>query len=169
MRKTLINDQGYILIYKPKHPFANNIGYVREHKLVMEKNIGRYIDSSKEDIHHINEIVSDNRLENLILLTKSEHRRTHAGWKMINKEWYKPCSDCKELLPLDRFYKRNNGKTLYICAECSCKRSKIKSFFARLKCVLCGKIRSAQVLHYKNPPKHCRSCSALLDWKRRKK
>ncbi len=60
------NDAGYILVKKPNHPFCNNLGYVREHRLVVEKYLGRYL-KPKETTHHINEIKDDNRIENLML------------------------------------------------------------------------------------------------------
>ena len=56
----------YIIIYKPKHPFAINKKYVLEHRLIMEKYIGRYL-TKKEVVHHINNINNDNRIENLFL------------------------------------------------------------------------------------------------------
>ena len=67
-----VNSQGYILIYKPDHPFSNTRGYVREHRLVMEENIGRYLEPN-EAVHHINGNKSDNRIENLQLMTHSQH------------------------------------------------------------------------------------------------
>lgn len=33
----------YILIWKPNHPFCHHDGYVFEHRLIMEKKLGRYL------------------------------------------------------------------------------------------------------------------------------
>lgn len=62
--------RGYILIYKPDHPNAINKRYVFEHRLVIEKKIGRYLERW-EIVHHINGIKDDNRLENLELLPRN--------------------------------------------------------------------------------------------------
>lgn len=74
-RKT---EDGYILVYSPSHPFKTINNYVREHRLVMEKKIGRYL-KPKEVVHHINEIRDDNREENLLLFPNMpahiEHHR----------------------------------------------------------------------------------------------
>jgi len=55
--------KGYVFIYMPKHPFAKDT-YVYEHRLVMEKILGRYL-KPKERVHHLNKIRDDNRPENL--------------------------------------------------------------------------------------------------------
>ena len=71
------NSNGYILIYNPYHPFCDGKGYCLEHRLVMEKLIGRYL-TPKEEVHHRNDIRDDNRPKNLKLLAnKSEHGKIH--------------------------------------------------------------------------------------------
>ena len=55
---------GYIQVFAPDHPFCTVRKEVCEHRLVMEKKIGRYLDPA-EIVHHLNEIKDDNRLENL--------------------------------------------------------------------------------------------------------
>jgi hypothetical protein len=69
------DERGYILIYLPEHPYGKG-NYVYEHRLVMENKIGRYL-IKNEVVHHINEIKYDNRIENLQLMTNSEHTTLH--------------------------------------------------------------------------------------------
>lgn len=59
--------KGYVLVRNPSHPRAkSNSGYVLEHILVMEEFLGRYL-AEGEQVHHLNGIKDDNRLENLEL------------------------------------------------------------------------------------------------------
>jgi hypothetical protein len=69
--------QGYILVYRPDHPFASKSGNIMEHRLVMEQVLDRYL-KPEERIHHINGIKDDNRPENLQLFDNlSKHSNYH--------------------------------------------------------------------------------------------
>jgi predicted DNA-binding protein YlxM (UPF0122 family) len=81
-----INDAGYKMIFNPNHPRAHQ-GKVREHIVVMENKLGRplkFISPNHPDnevVHHKNKIKTDNRIENLELMTFYEHVQLHAKLK----------------------------------------------------------------------------------------
>ncbi len=75
-------DHGYRLLRFPEHPFSNSAGYVREHRLVMEKHLGRYL-LPTEVVHHKDENPLNNELSNLELYrNNAEHLRVELSGKI---------------------------------------------------------------------------------------
>lgn len=69
---------GYVLLWEPTHPNKSMKGWQYEHRLVVERAIGRYL-SSDEQVDHINQVKDDNRSENLQVLSASVHSsKTYA-------------------------------------------------------------------------------------------
>lgn len=69
---------GHVLEKAAQHPYAKK-GFVAQHRLVMERHIGRVL-HPHERVHHINCIQDDNRIENLHLCAStSDHNNSHAS------------------------------------------------------------------------------------------
>lgn len=70
-----LDADGYMLVKVPGHPHANASGYVREHRLVMEKVLRRYL-SPTEVVHHKDANKLNNVPSNLeVFPTNGDHLR----------------------------------------------------------------------------------------------
>ena len=79
---------GYLMVRQPDHPYADAKGYVRVHRLVMEKHLGRYL-TPDEDCHHKDRDKLNNQIANLEIMSRSDHTKLHleageVGWG-VNK------------------------------------------------------------------------------------
>lgn len=76
------NRAGYICVMSFYHPYKNKCGYVMEHRLIIEKRIGRFL-KPKEACHHVNKIKDDNRFKNLMAFkTQMAHNSFEANHKI---------------------------------------------------------------------------------------
>lgn len=104
-RKEKIERGGYWYVLSPDHPNSSKQGYVAEHRLIMEKHLGRFL-GKDEEVHHKDYNKKNNSIENLQLLTRKdhgiitmrdrgpdiwkkvwteEHRKKHIEWMKGNK------------------------------------------------------------------------------------
>ena len=82
---------GYLLVWSPDHPFSGSSGYVMEHRLVMERWLRSYEPSSSFliklgtksylspdfEVHHKDEVKTNNSIDNLECMTPSQHAALH--------------------------------------------------------------------------------------------
>lgn len=95
----------YVAIWAPDHPAASKASYVLEHRLVMERHLGRLL-TADEIVHHLNEDPRDNRIENLEVMAQAEHVREHFTR-----------SHCRRGHSLDDAYTGPWGRQCRTCAK----------------------------------------------------
>ena len=145
---------GYVLVKDLKHPKAFHGGWYFEHVINIEKELGRYL-KEYESVHHINEIKTDNRIDNLFVCHREEHDKAH-GMKNVSlyrmhETWVgKQCESC--------------GKTFYGSPSVMKKRKRCNSMCKSKKtiekiCLHCYNsytIPATADKHYKYCSKVCR-------------
>lgn len=132
IERPIIIRNGYRYLFKPTHPNADCDGRVAEHVYLMTEHIGRSL-AKNEHIHHLNHNRSDNRLENLKILTNSDHMQTHRLEQEIRKNKQdRICVNCNTKTPeivqrlnkdgilTETFDWRKNpfDKSQYVCRRC---------------------------------------------------
>jgi hypothetical protein len=122
---------GYILVYSPNHPYKDSHNQLGEHRLVLEeyytKKWGyRFYLHPRIAVHHINGIKSDNRVENLKMMTFAQHRKHHSNLKPISDRSNWVCFLCNQKTTVHRPLKNGRIQPLYyrydndrhICSRC---------------------------------------------------
>ncbi len=101
------------------HPFATRHGYVLEHRIVVENNLGRILEKS-EVVHHKNGNKKDNRISNLEVMTKEAHARLHQLG--VGRKWVTlRCPNCGVIFdkPQNVTFLAKGGR--YTCCSNACK------------------------------------------------
>jgi len=91
-----ISNYGYVLIYSPEYSRESD-NYAPEHRVIMEKYLGRRL-GRYEVVHHKNHVKTDNRFENLELMTLAQHSRHHILLAPSPR-----CNDTGRFLSISKF------------------------------------------------------------------
>lgn len=83
--------EGYVYILSKEHPNSGKKQLVAEHRLVMEKFIGRYL-TKKEVVHHIDGNRQNNSINNLMLFP---NQSAHFKFRHIQESIF-ICKFCKK-------------------------------------------------------------------------
>ena len=77
-----IDTHGYVNVLDKRKSHLNGASrYSLEHRLVMEKKLGRDL-KNNEIVHHLNGIRDDNRIVNLELIKKTKGKSNHETWTL---------------------------------------------------------------------------------------
>lgn len=108
----------YIRAVLPEHPNSSKRGYIALHRVLMENKLGRLLENN-EVIHHINGDGQDNNIENLQVMTRSDHMKLHRSLLIKNKKWgvltKYVCSGCGNVF--ERPFRNRDQKCKHFCSS----------------------------------------------------
>jgi len=98
-------------IYRSRYCYEHHLVWWKYHRIILKKG---------HEIHHINGNHRDNRIENLMIVSSSEHRKLHGALNSINSQQTVLCGYCnKEFIRLksrvkSRLKKSKSGR-IFCC------------------------------------------------------
>jgi hypothetical protein len=149
---TRLSGEGYVYEYARSHPFASR-GRVFQHRLVIEALMrvsapdhhflvemsGQKYLRPNIDVHHKNEVKTDNRPTNLVACTKAAHKDMHRGDTPMAGEIWPETGDLLQTEP--RLVIRS-------CAECAreftTKRSAVLAGGGKFCSIACRKAKESE-------------------------
>lgn len=166
---------GRFRVYCPDYPGVGDSGYVFRYHVVWWLNTGYAPDYSKGDnIHHINGDRLDDKFENLLLMSHTEHTKYHNP-----KQWYVlMCEHCGEEFVRDST-KKNARFCSQKCYHTSGRSEEHKQAISEglrkaveegrkrvvdveIECAMCGEIFVAK--SWRNRKYCSQSCAAKARW-----
>ena len=117
--KNIVSKGDYNYALVPDHPNSTDKNYVLEHRVIMENEIGRILDTF-EIVHHVNGDKKDNRIENLQVMSRAEHARMHGlerGRKWVTLR----CPECGNVFdkPHNKTFLAKGGNATFCSRSCS--------------------------------------------------
>ena len=131
------NQKGYYELKVPDHPFANNKGYVREHRIIVEKHIQKTnpehpclieIDGQKYirpdwDVHHEGFNKTTKNPEKLLPIKHDEHARMHFQLReQAKKDTFEERKQILSEIVTDTIKKESENSLFFTPSNYSCFR-----------------------------------------------
>lgn len=110
-------EYNYAVVYN--HPNRTKDNYVLHHRVVVENHIGRVLDKN-EVVHHKDGNKKNNTVENLEILSASEHGFLHQKEK--GREFTKlKCPECNLIFERERRQTHQSKGGLFTCCSATCR------------------------------------------------
>jgi hypothetical protein len=109
------------------------------HRYLYEKAVGKIPKGWL--VHHLNGNIFDNRITNLVAVSKVTHERIHSpNYVLKNGKWLKKCITCGRLFDLSRFTFMHHptsppeGTPRSWCKRCECERVRQYRYERKRRC-----------------------------------